>query len=93
MGSIASENAEAMGVREALNWIKGQQHNNVVVETDCLVVVQASRSSGIPGSYLGRLIDDCSKHLDMMKDINICVIFAKRSANKITDSPVRSTVL
>lgn len=41
LGQIAPDGAESMGVREALSWIKGQQYKDVVLETDCLVVVQA----------------------------------------------------
>ena len=40
LGNIAPENAEAIGVKEALSWIKKQRVKNVMVETDCLVVVQ-----------------------------------------------------
>lgn len=40
-GHISPEIAEAMGIREALSWIKNQNERDVVVETDCLVAVQA----------------------------------------------------
>uniref|UniRef100_A0A803QAV1 RNase H type-1 domain-containing protein n=1 Tax=Cannabis sativa TaxID=3483 RepID=A0A803QAV1_CANSA len=43
-GNIRPELAEAIGVREALSWIKDKQWPNVILETDCLVVVQAIRS-------------------------------------------------
>lgn len=39
MGRVLLEVAEAMRVREALSWKKEQQCSNVVIETDCLVVV------------------------------------------------------
>ncbi|KAM6552999.1 hypothetical protein CsatB_013761 [Cannabis sativa] len=37
-GNIRPELAEAIGVREALSWIKDKQWPNVILETDCLVV-------------------------------------------------------
>lgn len=36
-----SEVVEALGVREALSWIHDRRRSYVVVETDCLQVVQA----------------------------------------------------
>lgn len=33
-----------MAVKEALSWVKDKQWREVVIETDCLVVVQAIRS-------------------------------------------------
>ncbi|KAM6566185.1 hypothetical protein CsatA_025313 [Cannabis sativa] len=40
-GSTTPEMAEAIGVREALSWIKYHPWTNVTLETDCLSVVQA----------------------------------------------------
>ncbi|KAL8123679.1 hypothetical protein AgCh_011604 [Apium graveolens] len=50
-GAISPEIAEAVRVREALNWIKEMQYSNAEVETDCLQVVQAIRSSITSPSY------------------------------------------
>lgn len=46
-GQVAPEFAEAMGIREALSWIKNKNHSNVVLETDCLQIVQLLRNSFI----------------------------------------------
>ena len=45
---------DAIGVREALSWLKDQCWSNAQVETDCLVVVQAIRSISV--SYIFLLI-------------------------------------
>ncbi|XP_074374511.1 uncharacterized protein LOC141714914 [Apium graveolens] len=41
-GQVDSEIAEAMGIREALSWVKEKNVGNVVVESDCLVAIQRS---------------------------------------------------
>lgn len=37
--------AEATGIREVLRWIKERQKTDVTVETDCIVAVEAIRST------------------------------------------------
>ncbi|KAL8094084.1 uncharacterized protein LOC141691465 [Apium graveolens] len=55
-GQVNPEDAEAMGIREVLSWIKEQGREAVTVETDCIVVVQAIRSDCPLLSYFGRII-------------------------------------
>lgn len=57
-GNVAPEVAEAMGINEALNWVKQNGWHDVEVEADCLIVVQAMRSSAVKLSYLDRTIDE-----------------------------------
>lgn len=57
-GNIAPEMAEAMGIREALSWVKQKIQAPCIIETDCLIMVQAIRSTSIKLSYLGRLVED-----------------------------------
>lgn len=45
LGRVAPEFAEALGIREALSWVKTNQYSNAVLESDCLQVVQLIRSS------------------------------------------------
>lgn len=52
-GYTSPECAEAMVIREALSWIKAKQLNDTIVETDCLVVVQAIRGRAEMSSYFG----------------------------------------
>lgn len=81
-----------MGVRKALSWIKDQRYNNVIVETDCLVLVQALRSSnGVLLSYFGRLVDESRQLLEELRGRCVSVNFIKRSANKVADFLARST--
>lgn len=44
-GSIDPAIAEAISVREALSWIKEKAWQLVVVESDCLVIIQAIRQT------------------------------------------------
>lgn len=74
LGNISPDSAEAMGVREALSWIKDNQLNNVLVETDCLLV-QAIRSKGVFLSYFGRIIEECKSLLSEVKDRSVVVKF------------------
>ncbi|XP_074337368.1 uncharacterized protein LOC141674558 [Apium graveolens] len=43
-GHVRVEFAEAVIVKEALSWVKNKQWREVVIESDCLTVVQAIRS-------------------------------------------------
>ena len=52
-GCVTPEFAEALGIKEALSWTKQKCLSNVVLETDCLQVVQLIRSSFSSLSYLG----------------------------------------
>lgn len=58
-GHIDPMMAEALSIREALSWIKLKSWRKVIVETDCLAVVQVLRCSSIHLSYLGRIISEC----------------------------------
>lgn len=48
---MASDMIEAMGIREALSWIKTRPGRDFVIEMDSLVFVQAIRSSSLKLSY------------------------------------------
>lgn len=74
-GRINPELAEAIGIREALSWVKQKQMNEVEIETDCLQVAQAIRSSVSSFSYLGRVVEVCRKVLASLKRLNI--LFSK----------------
>lgn len=59
LGNINLELAEAMGVREALGWVKANRWPMVEVETECLLIVQSIRSEAVKLLYLGRIVDKC----------------------------------
>ncbi|KAL8116399.1 hypothetical protein AgCh_022772 [Apium graveolens] len=78
VGDVRSEIAEAIAVKEALSWVKSTGWRWVVLESDCLTVVQALRSKISMSSPFGGIIAECRK---MLLDLNIELLFIKRSAN------------
>ncbi|XP_074351531.1 uncharacterized protein LOC141690649 [Apium graveolens] len=82
-GTIDPVLAEAIGIREALSWVKEHGWCGTAVETDCLAMVQAIRCSSVTLSYLGRVIDECKGLLAQLKERNVTLMFVKRSANKV----------
>ncbi|KAL8121558.1 hypothetical protein AgCh_018338 [Apium graveolens] len=90
-GQLASEVVEALGIKEALSWIKRKSWMEVVVETDSLVCVQAIRSGSVMLSYFGRVIAQCKQLPEELKDRNVSLKFVKRSANKVTHYLARHT--
>ena len=90
-GSPSAELAEAMGIREALSWVKNQNLSNVVLESDCLQIVQAIRSSFLCFSLLGRVVKECRVLLTSLKNKNVKFRFVKRSANKVAHFLARNT--
>ncbi|KAM6555534.1 hypothetical protein CsatB_002553 [Cannabis sativa] len=85
---VNPEVAEAIGVREALSWIKNRNWPRVVVETDCLTVVQALRSSVHMISLFGQIINEC-KQL-MLELGHVSVFFVERPANVVAHSFARA---
>lgn len=77
-GSVAPEVAEAMGIREALSWVKQKQQASVEVETDCLFLVQWIRSSYTTLSYIGRLLQECRQLTLELQSQNVMLQFIKR---------------
>ncbi|KAM6558077.1 hypothetical protein CsatA_027316 [Cannabis sativa] len=91
IGRVNPEVAEAISVREALSWIKNRNWPRVVVETDCLTVVQALRSSIHMVSLFGQIINEC-KQL-MLELGQVSVYFIKRSANVVAHNFARASHL
>lgn len=71
--------AEAIAIKEALNWAKEMAWYPIVVESDCLFVVQLIRSATPMRSRLGNIIEDCRDLVSQFN--NIKLQFIKRSAN------------
>ncbi|XP_030497977.2 uncharacterized protein LOC115713630 [Cannabis sativa] len=70
---------EAIGVKEALSWIKEKGWQRIILEADSLVVVQALESNVEMQSVFGSVIVDCINLLNSL--VNVYVRFVKRSAN------------
>ncbi|XP_060974297.1 uncharacterized protein LOC133039416 [Cannabis sativa] len=84
------ELAEAVGIREALSWIKDSGMQQVVLETDCLSVVQALRSSIVMISTFGQVVNECKALLNVLK--NVSIYFIRRSANMVAHEFARASV-
>lgn len=71
--------AEAIGVREALKWIKEMKLDHVQVETNCLQVIKGIQNQPMVSSF-DLIINDIE---EIARDFsNLCFLFSKRSANK-----------
>ncbi|KAK6132481.1 hypothetical protein DH2020_033781 [Rehmannia glutinosa] len=81
---------EAMGVREALSWLKEKyQHVTVTVETNSFSVIKAIRGSSPNTSYFSDVIDD---YLVMLKDLPLfSCIFVRRSMNRVAHTLAKAT--
>uniref|UniRef100_A0A803NYG4 Reverse transcriptase domain-containing protein n=1 Tax=Cannabis sativa TaxID=3483 RepID=A0A803NYG4_CANSA len=80
-GSFLPEVVEAIGVKEALSWIKTKGWGKVEIETDSMLTVQAIRTSHTMSSVFGVVVNDC-KHL-LSSSPHVSVNFIKRSANRV----------
>ncbi|XP_062076333.1 uncharacterized protein LOC133781375 [Humulus lupulus] len=80
-GVFPDEVVEAMGIKEALSWIKSKNWHNVEIETDSMLSVQSIRSNQIMSSIFGLLIQDCQILLSSLH--NVHVRFIRRSANRV----------
>lgn len=58
-GLVDADFAEAMAIKEALSWVKELDWQGVIVESDCLVAVQAVRSKAAMASPFGCIIEQC----------------------------------
>lgn len=83
------EIAETIGIMEALIWVKIMKWKNVVLESDCLVVVHAIKCSTINLSYLDRVVEECMRLMSQLKHHNMVLDFVKRSVNKVTHELAR----
>lgn len=91
LGKPDPEVAEILGIKEVLSWIKMERVQNVVVESDCWVAIQAIRSSTTLFSYFGRIVNDCRRLLLDLKVLNVSLLFVKRSANTVVDFLAKAT--
>lgn len=92
-GSILPEVAEAVGIKEALSWIKLMGWSCVEVESDYILAVQSIRSSSSLCSYFGRIIFECRTLLYELKSNLVTLYFVKRSANTAAHFLARQTCI
>uniref|UniRef100_A0A803PJ82 Reverse transcriptase domain-containing protein n=1 Tax=Cannabis sativa TaxID=3483 RepID=A0A803PJ82_CANSA len=89
LGVVRPELVEAIGVREALSWIKAKGWQQVTLESDCLLVIQAIRSPMRMISSFGSVIQECKALL--LELGNVLIYFVKRSANSVAHSFARAS--
>lgn len=89
-GLFSSEMAEIMGIKEAVSWMKQRGWRHVVIESDCLVTVQAVGSKIRMISPFVHLVEDCRT---MLFDLNtVSLFFIKRSANMTVHELARASL-
>lgn len=88
-GNARPEFAEAMAIKEALSWTMRWGELKVVIESDCLVVIQAIRSKALMRSSFGGIIMECRKHF--IQSNNLELYFVKRSANMAAHTLARAS--
>lgn len=84
--------AEALGIREALSWIKSLNLSNILVESDALLIVKALNSfSPDSSSSVGLIVEDC---ISLALEIHcfFLFVFVRRSANQVTHALVKAFV-
>ena len=87
--NLAPKEAEIMGVREALSWLKQMQMTKVLVEMDSHVVFNALNRTSPASFPFAMLVKDCQNLVNSMS--NIIFTFAKRSANNVAHIVARAT--
>ncbi|KAL8100316.1 hypothetical protein AgCh_032534 [Apium graveolens] len=87
-GAWRPQEAEAIGLREALSWVKEKNITCCVFETDSKNLADAC--NGIPGeAYFGTIVSYC---ISIMKHIDqVLVSFAYRSANMVAHVLAKAT--
>ncbi|XP_060974729.1 uncharacterized protein LOC133039791 [Cannabis sativa] len=79
--------AKILSVKEALSWIKRNNKSNVILETDCILVVQVILSSVFMPSIFGLFVQDCQFILSSLSNVSIGHV--KRSTNKVVHCMAR----
>lgn len=83
-------NAEIVGNREILSWLKDANMANIIVESDCQVVVNGINQNShteIHSSYL--LFQDCATLL--FDHVHVSLVYVPRSANLVAHLLARAS--
>ncbi|XP_060974450.1 uncharacterized protein LOC115696255 [Cannabis sativa] len=65
---------EAIGVIEALSWVKKKGWQHTTIEIDLLVVVQALENNIVMQSVFGSVIDCCLNLLKSLVNVHVCYV-------------------
>ncbi|XP_074362740.1 uncharacterized protein LOC141703020 [Apium graveolens] len=73
--------AEVLGIREALSWVKSMDGRKVTVESDSLVAVNAINGQNKFLLEVGHIIDHCRLLLQSLSGVS--VKFVRKQANEV----------
>uniref|UniRef100_A0A803PII9 Reverse transcriptase domain-containing protein n=1 Tax=Cannabis sativa TaxID=3483 RepID=A0A803PII9_CANSA len=91
VGTFQAHEVEAIGIKEALSWIKDMGWANVIVESDCLRVINDLENNKFMASPYFHIISDCKA---LLADVsNVSFQFVKRFANKVAHVLGRSSLI
>lgn len=88
-GCFNSKVAEAISIREALRWLKEKKIDNILVETDALLVIKGLKVLDLNSSF-SLILEDIRK---LANDF-LCISFSyvKRSANMVAHKLAREAM-
>jgi ribonuclease HI len=89
-GSADATLAEAIGVGEALNWIKTLNHQHIIIETDAAKVVNALEKKSFPRKIWGNVTRKISRDLDSCPLIS--VRWVNRKGNQVAHELARLAI-
>lgn len=80
-GRVEAREAEAIGVREALSWLKKFAFHSVILDMDSLQVFNALHDKTSYPNGFGSIIDDCRASVRSLGEVAFS--FVRRSANSV----------
>ncbi|KAL9426929.1 hypothetical protein AB3S75_033667 [Citrus x aurantiifolia] len=87
LGKFGAREAEALGVREALSWLKQLHLPRVIIEMDCLQVFKALSENHSNPNGFGLIIEECRFLMQNLREVQFS--FVRRSANAAAHSVAR----
>ena len=86
-GNFGGREAEALGIREALSWLKELQFPCVVIEMDCLQVFRTLVENFSGPNGFGLIMEDCQTLSKFIGEVHFS--FVRRYANLTAHSVAR----
>nr|DAD25261.1 TPA_asm: hypothetical protein HUJ06_026725 [Nelumbo nucifera] len=86
---FVSKEGEVMALIATIKWVTSMDIQNVVFETDALIVWKALRAPASDLSEFGSLVHECSSLLQ--QGVNFSVACVKRQANTVAHSLARAS--
>ena len=86
---LSPKEAEAVGVKEALSWLKFVGFDNCIVELDSLQVIQALRNQDVVSPF-GFLIDDCLSLVQHFRNVQFRFVY--RTANSVVHACAQAAI-